>query len=450
MADMQAIKAMQELISGFTADQIEMLMEKLDDRLVKQRKGDNKKDLDYLPLEIVIDQANVILGFGNWSPRIVKSKIVQVTDAEGVFVGSYYQTIVEISAKGFAYPLYGEGFWPIQVGTVMERILENRENAKRNTDLKAFPVEAGELRRAKNYIVAQTILAAFNAYGRAVRRALRNLGEQFGNKLYGSDDELTPWDILGIPEDSPQPQAQVAQVAVNKGTVTTAVRTTSANGHTSTNGTVAKGTVNGKTTAVAVSAPADEPLTGEDIEDLRARQEAMGPYEWDAFKDGCSIKGKVGHQAAQILIKNTDKWFDGKGKAWRSALLTEKQAEEIKVFLKEFEQAAYGRLKARMEITEPSSKFTRVQADSMIAVLRLARLLSTFAHVAEGDPTDHHLKTVFKVEHILDLFETEGEDLAGTYEAYLVDQVIKGGNPELLGEADRRAFERIKATLAIV
>lgn len=159
----------------------ERLAAPLDGSRVKQRPNGRGGQLSYIETHDAIRAANEIFGFGKWGHEIVSHKLIDtvvVHNSEGkagIAVG--YVCVVKLTVDG-CVPTSGVGFGDAT---------EYRESA---------PVTAHEL-------------AAKEAESDALKRALKNFGDQFGLALYDKD-------------------------AVNAGHVTTAVAQVATTGSAST------------------------------------------------------------------------------------------------------------------------------------------------------------------------------------------------------------------------
>lgn len=138
------------------ADALTKLAEPLDRARVKTRPaGGSKPALSYLETHDIIRTANTIFGFGQWGHEVVDLRLldgVPVTKdgKTGVHVG--YVCVVRLTVEG-CVPMSGVGFGDA---------VEYRD---------AAPVTAHEL-------------AAKEAESDALKRALKNFGDQFGLALY--------------------------------------------------------------------------------------------------------------------------------------------------------------------------------------------------------------------------------------------------------------------------
>ena len=134
--DPQYRQAVEQLLKR---DLLPALTAKLDD-----------SDFDYIPIHNAITQANRIFGHGNWTTRIVKHEPVR--NADGDTVG--YSCVARVAVPKLAAQYDGFGFHalPIRRG------------------------QTGDDADAHN-------IAAKGAESDAVKRALRYLGDNFGNSL---------------------------------------------------------------------------------------------------------------------------------------------------------------------------------------------------------------------------------------------------------------------------
>lgn len=143
-------------MSALTDAQTALLAAPLDKERVKQRQGRGSSSLSYIEGHDAIRTANAIFGFGQWGHEITDLRLLQgvaVTSKEGkpgIHVG--YVCIVRLTIAG-CVPVSGIGY-----GDAVEYT-------------PAAPVTAHEL-------------AAKEAESDALKRALKNYGDQFGLALY--------------------------------------------------------------------------------------------------------------------------------------------------------------------------------------------------------------------------------------------------------------------------
>lgn len=143
-------------LSGFSETRTERLDAPLDSGRVKQRDSFGTGTLSYLETHDVIRTANKIFGFGGWGHEIVELRPIEpctVTNRDnktGLQVG--YICIVKLTVTG-GVPVSGIGYGDA---------VEYRQSA---------PITAHEL-------------AAKEAESDALKRALKNYGDQFGLALY--------------------------------------------------------------------------------------------------------------------------------------------------------------------------------------------------------------------------------------------------------------------------
>lgn len=124
--------------------------------LVAELKAGSRGDHDYLPIHVVITQANRIFGHGNWNTEIIKHE--PMLNAAGNVIG--YQCIARVTVPqmGIKY----EGFGCQALSTINGKIQDTAQS--HDTAAKA-------------------------AESDAIKRALRYLGDTFGNSLYEKDEE---------------------------------------------------------------------------------------------------------------------------------------------------------------------------------------------------------------------------------------------------------------------
>lgn len=142
-----------------TDEQLGALNEGLDPRRVRQKPGSNKS---YLATHDVVRTANRIFGFGRWGHRVVQLALIGSYEVkngkgeEGWYTG--YSCIVELTVKGCP-PVSGVGY-----GDAFEKQWSAR--------------------------VTTHELAVKEAESDALKRALKNFGDQFGLILYAKPDEV--------------------------------------------------------------------------------------------------------------------------------------------------------------------------------------------------------------------------------------------------------------------
>jgi DNA repair and recombination protein RAD52 len=171
---------------------LERLSQPLDKIRVKQREGGSGVKLSYLETHDVIRAANDIFGYGGWGHRITELRLIKEVTVHntkydppkaGVCVG--YLCLVELSV----YVVEGNG---VTSGVGYGDATEYRESAA---------VTAHEL-------------AAKEAESDALKRALKNYGDQFGLALYSktaaSDGHLSTGRASSTTtaEPSPSPASQ--------------------------------------------------------------------------------------------------------------------------------------------------------------------------------------------------------------------------------------------------
>ncbi len=119
----------------------------------------NKKDgREYLAIYLAITQANRIFGHGGWYPEIKHH--AAVTNNEGYVIG--YKCVARVTVPALGISVEGVGF---------EQMTKRRDARQPNQDAQAHDT------------------AMKGAESDAVKRALRYLGDQFGNSLYEKTHE---------------------------------------------------------------------------------------------------------------------------------------------------------------------------------------------------------------------------------------------------------------------
>lgn len=142
---------------------LERLSEPLDASRVKTREGSGGRTLSYLETHDMIRAANDIFGFGGWGHEVVELRLIDAVTVHnrdqkpGVKVG--YLCVVKLTV--FPPVAYDTGFVPTS-GVGFGDAVEYSEGAA---------VSAHEL-------------AAKEAESDALKRALKNWGDQFGLALY--------------------------------------------------------------------------------------------------------------------------------------------------------------------------------------------------------------------------------------------------------------------------
>ena len=134
------------------------LSEPLDPNLVSQRKGRGGRVFDYLEGHVVIDQANRIFGFGGWGVELVGDvtlRRIETVDARTgeISVSHAYSAPVRVTVAG-ALPRTDIGFHPVTDET----------QDGHDTAIKAAVTDG-------------------------MKRAFRSFGGQFGNSLYGDQQQ---------------------------------------------------------------------------------------------------------------------------------------------------------------------------------------------------------------------------------------------------------------------
>ena len=142
---------------------VEMLNQPLDAASVSQRKGAGGRPLSYIEAHTAISNANRIFGVTNWGPRVLKGpelqqiNVVKPGTGEISEVHEYYTALVAVYVYG-RFISSDEGFGEVQTlneGTPTKEMLGMHEKARKG------------------------------AISDGIKRALRILGKQFGNDLYG-------------------------------------------------------------------------------------------------------------------------------------------------------------------------------------------------------------------------------------------------------------------------
>ena len=163
----------------FTDKQIQLLKYNLDGSRVKTRKQGNIT-LSYLEGYDIIDTANLIFGFGNWSYSVKKLEITseELNHNQNRVIG--YKAIVSVTVYDAKHAL-----------SVI------REDVGFGTGI------------AKEYASANES-AAKEAVTDALKRALRTFGNQFGNALYDKTQKNVSHNQQPQPRQA-QPQNQSPQ-----------------------------------------------------------------------------------------------------------------------------------------------------------------------------------------------------------------------------------------------
>ena len=162
-----AIPAEHELLwDGLSPAVTQALGQPLDPQLVSQRKGRGGKSFDYLEGHAVIDQANLIFGYGGWGYELVENVTLRRIETvnpqtDEVKVEQGYSAPVRVSVAG-ALP---------------------------RTDIGVHPVTED------NFDGHDTAIKAAVTDG--MKRAFRSFGVQFGNGFYGDQPQVG---------NQPQPQ----------------------------------------------------------------------------------------------------------------------------------------------------------------------------------------------------------------------------------------------------
>ncbi len=167
-----AIVSEHELLwDGLSPAVTQALGQPLDPELVSQRKGRGGKSFDYLEGHAVIDQANLIFGYGGWGYELagdVTLRRIETVDAQTgeVKVSLGYSAPVRVTVAG-ALPRADIGVHP-----VTEENFDGHDTA-----MKAAVTDG-------------------------MKRAFRSFGVQFGNGFYGDQPQVG---------NAPQPQRVPAQ-----------------------------------------------------------------------------------------------------------------------------------------------------------------------------------------------------------------------------------------------
>ena len=173
-----AIVSEHELLwDGLSPAVTQALGQPLHPALVSQRKGRGGRSFDYLEVHAVIDQANLIFGYGGWGYELagdVTLRQVETVDTQTgeVKVSLGYSAPVRVTVAG-ALPRTDIGVHP-----VAEDTLDGHDTAMKG------------------------------AVTDGMKRAFRSFGVQFGNGFYGDQPQVS---------NSPQPQRVPAQANGNSG-----------------------------------------------------------------------------------------------------------------------------------------------------------------------------------------------------------------------------------------
>ena len=127
--------------------------------LVAELNAGRRGDHDYIPIHVAITQANRIFGHGNWSTEIIKHE--PMLNAAGEFIG--YVCIARVKIPKLDVQYEGIGVQPL--ATNQGKIQDTSTSHD---------------------------MAAKGAESDAIKRALRYLGDTFGNGLYEKEDERLP------------------------------------------------------------------------------------------------------------------------------------------------------------------------------------------------------------------------------------------------------------------
>ena len=173
-----AIVSEHELLwDGLSPAVSQALGQPLDPALASQRKGRGGRSFDYLEGHAVIDQANLIFGYGGWGYELagdVTLRQVETVDTKTgeVTTASAYSAPVRVTVAG-ALPRTDIGVHP-----VAEDTLDGHDTAIKG------------------------------AVTDGMKRAFRSFGVQFGNGFYGDQPQAS---------NPPQPQRVPAQANGNSG-----------------------------------------------------------------------------------------------------------------------------------------------------------------------------------------------------------------------------------------
>ena len=162
-----AIVSEHELLwDGLSPAVTQALGQPLDPELVSQRKGRGGKSFDYLEGHAVIDQANLIFGYGGWGYELAGDVTLRRIETVNPQTGE-----VKVE-QGYSAPVR------VSVAGALPR-----------TDLGVHPVTE------ENFDGHDTAMKAAVTDG--MKRAFRSFGVQFGNGFYGDQPQVG---------NSPQPQ----------------------------------------------------------------------------------------------------------------------------------------------------------------------------------------------------------------------------------------------------
>ena len=173
-----AIVSEHELLwDGLPPAVTQALGQPIDPAIVSRRQGRGGKSYDYLEGHVVIDQANLIFGYGGWGYELVENvtlRRIETVDTQTgeVKVSLGYSAPVRVTVAG-ALPRADIGVHP-----VAEDTLDGHDTAIKG------------------------------AVTDGMKRAFRSFGVQFGNGFYGDQPQAG---------NSPQPQRVPAQTNGNSG-----------------------------------------------------------------------------------------------------------------------------------------------------------------------------------------------------------------------------------------
>ena len=163
------------LWDGLSPTVTQALSQPLDSALISQRKGRGGRVFDYLEGHMVIDQANRIFGFGGWGYELVGNVTLRTIEAVDpktgeVTVSHAYSAPVRVTVAG-ALPRTDIGFH-----AVTDETTDGHDTALKG------------------------------AVTDGMKRAFRSFGSQFGNALYGDQQQTV---------SAPKPERTTVQAPVN-------------------------------------------------------------------------------------------------------------------------------------------------------------------------------------------------------------------------------------------
>lgn len=181
----------------FTDEQIAELEKDLYPLLVSERKGASGTTLRYIQGHVAIDQANRILGYGQWGYRVIRCQACLITDPiTGETMGITYEAEVELQVHG-CMPVLEIGQQAVSAWNVHDVVMTRRG---KDGD-KDAPIQPYEQNIAQRIIVDAHEVARKGSVTDAMKRCLRTFGSQFGNGLYG-DGRITVIDGNTLEEES--------------------------------------------------------------------------------------------------------------------------------------------------------------------------------------------------------------------------------------------------------